>query len=107
MYSVMQSDGNSFYGIVVMDSIIMAYRDEYSILEQIHEKQIFLDLYYEDLKFTKVIEENAYLKKNNTLQQGTLIELGFTIDMKNQNHHNKKPNIFAFHIFCLKCCPIP
>ena len=37
MYSVMQSDGNSFCGDVVLD---MLYRDEDSILDQKYEKQI-------------------------------------------------------------------
>ena len=43
----MQSDGNSFWGDGVLDSVNMAYRDEDSILEE----QIFLDYYYEALKF--------------------------------------------------------
>ena len=36
-YSVMQSDGNSFYGDVVLDSFNMAYWYENIILEQNHE----------------------------------------------------------------------
>ena len=35
----------------VLDSLIMAYRDEGSILDQVYEKQIFSTVYYEDLKF--------------------------------------------------------
>ena len=35
----------------VLDSFIMAYRDEDSILDQVYEKQIFSAFYYEDLKF--------------------------------------------------------
>ena len=38
---VMQSDGNTFCGDVVLDSFDMAYRDEDNILYQKYEKQIF------------------------------------------------------------------
>ena len=47
-YSVMQSDGSSFCGDVVLDGFNMSYRDEDSILEQKYEKQISWDLYHED-----------------------------------------------------------
>ena len=47
----MQSDGNSFCEDVVLDYVNMAYRDIDNILDQIIEKKIFLDFYYEDLKF--------------------------------------------------------
>ena len=50
-YSVMQSDGNSFRGDVVLDSCNMSYRDEDNILDQKYEKQISWDLYYEDFIF--------------------------------------------------------
>ena len=40
-YSVLQSDGNSFCGDVVLDSFKMEYSDEDSILDKICEKQIF------------------------------------------------------------------
>ena len=33
-FSVMQSDGNSFWADIVLDSFIMAYRDEGSIFDQ-------------------------------------------------------------------------
>ena len=36
----MQSDGNSFCGDVVLDGVIIAYRDEDRISDQIYEKQI-------------------------------------------------------------------
>ena len=46
----------------------MAYRDkEDSILDQIYQKQIFLDFH----KISRVIEENAYLKKYSTLKEET------------------------------------
>ena len=51
LYSVMQSDGNSFYGDVVLLIFNRAFRDKDSILEQNYEKQIFWDLYYEDFDF--------------------------------------------------------
>ena len=46
MYSVMQSDGNIFCGYVVVYSFSMTFRDEESILDQMYEKQTFLDFYY-------------------------------------------------------------
>ena len=51
IYSVIQSDGNSFCGDVVLDSFNIVYSDEDSILDQKYEKWIFWNLYYEDLKF--------------------------------------------------------
>ena len=44
MYSVMQSDGNSFYGDVVLDNYNKAYRDKDNIIDQKYKKQIFCDL---------------------------------------------------------------
>ena len=41
MYSVMQSDGNSFLGGVVLVSFNMAYSDEDSVEEEEYEKRIF------------------------------------------------------------------
>ena len=49
----------------------MAYRDEDSILDQMYQKQIFSNFNYEDSEVLKVIEENAYLKKYSTKQEGT------------------------------------
>ena len=37
----------------VLDSFIMAFRDEDSIIDQIYEKQIFSAFYYVDSKFSK------------------------------------------------------
>ena len=34
-----------------LDSFNMTYRDEDSMLDQICQKQIFLDFYYDDLKY--------------------------------------------------------
>ena len=42
IYSVMQSDQNSFYSVVVLGSVNMALRDEANILKQIFGKQISL-----------------------------------------------------------------
>ena len=41
IYSVMQSDGNSFCGDVVLDSFNMMYRDEDNILYQIYRSKYF------------------------------------------------------------------
>ena len=50
----------------------MSYRDEASILDQKYEQQInILESYYQRFKILEIIEENAYLKKNNTEQQRT------------------------------------
>ena len=51
----MQSDGNRFGGDVVLDSFNMSYRNEdrFSDLCMKYDKQISLDLYYEDFKFYK------------------------------------------------------
>ena len=45
-YSVMQSDKNSFFGDVVVNSFYMAYIDDYSILDKKYEKKIFWNLYH-------------------------------------------------------------
>ena len=50
MYSVMQSDGNSFSGDVVLDRFSMVNSDEDSIQDQNYVKQIFWDLYYEEFR---------------------------------------------------------
>ena len=47
----MQSDWNSFSGDIVLESVNIASMDEDIVLNQIFEKFIFLDLYYEDLNF--------------------------------------------------------
>ena len=59
IYSVMQSDGNSFFGDVVLDSCIMSYRNE----DQTYEKQESWNFI---TKILEVIDENAYLKKYST-----------------------------------------
>ena len=51
VYSVMQSDGNSFCGDVIFDSFNKECRVEASILDQIYEKRICLEFYYEDFRF--------------------------------------------------------
>ena len=50
-YSVMQSDGNSFWGDVVLDNVNMLYTFKESILDQIYKNQVFADLYFEDVLF--------------------------------------------------------
>ena len=62
VYSVIQSDLNSFYGDVVLDSASMASRIEDSTLGQIYEKLICLGLYYEGfLSFIVHDRRNLYL----------------------------------------------
>ena len=64
LYSVMQSDGNSFCGNVVLNGVCMAYRNEDSMLDKIRRSKYF-----------RVIEENAYFKKYNK----ALIKLGLIL----------------------------
>ena len=52
----MQSDGNSFYEDVVLDSFGMSCRDE-----------DISDLYYEDINFVKLLKK-MHLNHNSTLQ---------------------------------------
>ena len=47
LYSVMQLDGDSFCGDVVLGSFNMVNSDEDRILDQKYEKRSFWDLYYE------------------------------------------------------------
>ena len=47
---MMQSDGNSFGGEIVLENVNMVSRGEDSILDQINEYQIFIDLYNEDFE---------------------------------------------------------
>ena len=46
--SVMQSDGNSFCGKVILESFNKAPRNDDNILGQKYEKQICSDFYYDD-----------------------------------------------------------
>ena len=45
-YSVMQSDGKSFCGDVVLDSFNMVYSNEDSILDKKIEKRVIWDLFF-------------------------------------------------------------
>ena len=47
IYSVTQSQSNSFWGDDVLDSFKMVYKDEESILDQTYEKQISSNFYYD------------------------------------------------------------
>ena len=47
---ILQRYADSFWGDDVLESVNMENRDKYSISEQIYEKQICSDLYYEDIK---------------------------------------------------------
>ena len=44
----MQSDQNSFCNYIVLECVNMEFGDEDNILDQIYEKHIYSDLYYED-----------------------------------------------------------
>ena len=54
-YSVMQSDGNSFWGDVVLDSFNKASRDEDNIVEKKYINKKCLDFYYGDFNFHNII----------------------------------------------------
>ena len=73
MYSVMQSDGNTFCGGVVLDSFNMKYMNEDSILDKKIWKQIFWYIHYEDFEFWEWLLNMRILKNtahNNKVQQG-------------------------------------
>ena len=62
----MKSDGNSFYGDVVLDSFNMSSRDEDRILDQMYLKGDILVSLLWRFKILEVIEGNAYFKKYST-----------------------------------------
>ena len=64
---MMQSDGNSFYGDVVLDGFNMVYSDEDSIKDRKYEKRNFWDPYYVDFKFRGLLK-NMHMK-------GTLLHI--------------------------------
>ena len=66
----MQSDLNSFYGDVVLDSFNMAYMYEEIKIYQIYKEQIFWKKLY-----LRLIAENAYMKK---IQQKQHQKLSFS-----------------------------
>ena len=69
-YTIIQCDAirwEQFFGDFVLDRVNMAYRDADNIFDQIYEKRIFSDFYYENLNF--IHEENVNLKKYSTIQQ--------------------------------------
>ena len=72
-YSVMQSNGNSSYGDVVLNSFNKGYRDKDSILEQKYKKRIFWDLHYEDFVLRKI-----HIKRNTVLNNKEPLKLGFS-----------------------------
>ena len=78
-----------------MDSVNMAYRDEGSILDKIFQMKIFSDFNYYLSPMSD--EENEYLKKYSTLQQGT----HKIVTIKIQTY------FLYIYIFGLKCCLHP
>ena len=74
----MQSESDTFRGDVVLESVIMAYRDEDRILDQIYQKQIFSDFIMK-IYYLRVIEEYAYLKKYSTILLLQYVSMHFRI----------------------------
>ena len=75
----MQSDGNSF-----CRDVVLAYRDDYSILEPNYEKQISFDLYYE------VFESYQLLNKMHIL--------------RSKAHSSKEPITLGFSAILMLLC---
>ena len=73
----MQSYGDSFSGDVVLESSIMASRDEGSVLDQIYEAQIFLDFYHEDLTCLEYLRKMD-IWRNAALYNKELIKLSLS-----------------------------
>ena len=57
---VMQSDGNSYIGDVVLNNFNMPYSDEDSNLDPKFEKQIFCALFNEDFKLLEGLKKSIY-----------------------------------------------
>ena len=76
MYSVMQSDGNSFCGDVVLDSFNVEYRNEDSILDQIWKTDI-LKFCYEDFKIYEWLNECTFKEIEHITTRNSK-NLGFT-----------------------------
>ena len=72
----MQSDGNSFYGNVVLWSFNKLHRDKDGILDQKYEKRTFRDLYYEDFNL-KEYSEKCILKEIQPLTTIGAHKIGF------------------------------
>ena len=66
----MQSDGNSFCGNVVLNGVYMHIGMKTALRKKLREANVF-QLLLQRFKIFRVIEENAYLKKYSTIQQGT------------------------------------
>ena len=68
-YSVMQSDGNSFCGDVVLDSFNKASRDENNILDQMYKSKKCSDYFYDDFNslshYTKMLTYRTVALKPN------------------------------------------
>ena len=64
----MQSDRNSYFGVVFLDSFNKASRDKDNILDQMYKKQICSDFYYQNLNF-------VFTKMHNYI--GVALKLNF------------------------------
>ena len=66
LYSVMQSDRNSF-----CDTVVMAFRNEDNLFDQIYKEQLYSDIFledFDDLKWikkisTRAIKSTVYIKE--------------------------------------------
>ena len=56
-YSVMQSDGNSISGDVVLDSFNRAYLDEFNILDQIYNNKYVQIIFMRILVLYNIIQK--------------------------------------------------
>ena len=95
MYSVMQSDGNSFCGHVVLNSFNKACRVEDNILDQIYKRQICLDFYYADVTFLNISGKCILTFKISTKSQFSFRGL-YTLDI------HFLQSILEFRIFKIK-----
>ena len=57
LYSVMQSDGSSFSGEVVMDSFSRVYSDEGRFKTKNIKKRFYWDLYFENFRFREGLKK--------------------------------------------------
>ena len=76
MYSVMQSDGNSFCGDVVLDSFNMLNMDEDSILDQSMKSKHFRLFITEILNFISDFKK-MHICRNTAQYNKELIKIGF------------------------------
>ena len=113
MYSVMQSDGNSFCGDVVSDSFNKTSWDEDNILAQICEiKYVWIIIMMILILYNIIRKCILYntVALNPILWAPCCYGLYFckhtfsSITLNIYKFHNKYTKKFAFHSFVLECC---